>query len=327
MVTAIRAVETKYNGYNFRSRKEARWAVFFDTLGIAYEYEKEGFDLDGTWYLPDFWLPEQGCWMEVKGEVPTTEEKRKADMLHIHTSKPVYIFYGDVWIPNDTAGHAIGSSDFCLEGWCDCPGEYMFYRNKRRKLAEEISDKLNVEFIDMDVEDDQDIWDFLWEDEEIPTDVRQYYIDKWYELKTEEYILKANHNILSVFYDLYRFDIKLLLCDDRLILKIPNEVPINWIVQAHKLINTHRDELILALSGHACFEWHLRRATGKHYWYECPTCQKYMIKEDIGGWCVFCAKVPGYENNDNRLNKESAKTPSLIKAYTAARQARFDGRK
>lgn len=69
----IKAIETKYNGYRFRSRLEARWAVFFDTLGVKYEYEKEGYDLDGTWYLPDFWLPDvnlrdypDGLWYEIK---------------------------------------------------------------------------------------------------------------------------------------------------------------------------------------------------------------------------------------------------------------------
>ena len=51
----MKAIETCYNGYRFRSRLEARWAVFFDALGVKYEYEPEGFELDdGTWYLPDF---------------------------------------------------------------------------------------------------------------------------------------------------------------------------------------------------------------------------------------------------------------------------------
>ncbi len=51
----IKAIETIYNGYRFRSRLEARWAVFFDALGIKYEYEKEGYDLGELgWYLPDF---------------------------------------------------------------------------------------------------------------------------------------------------------------------------------------------------------------------------------------------------------------------------------
>ena len=33
-------IETCYRGDRFRSRPEARWAVFFDTAGIRYEYEK-----------------------------------------------------------------------------------------------------------------------------------------------------------------------------------------------------------------------------------------------------------------------------------------------
>lgn len=61
-------IETHYNGYRFRSRLEARWAIFFDTLGIKYEYEPEGYQLsDGTLYLPDFYLPESKQFFEVKG--------------------------------------------------------------------------------------------------------------------------------------------------------------------------------------------------------------------------------------------------------------------
>lgn len=65
----IKAIETHHNGYRFRSRAEARWSIFFDTLGLRWEYEPEGFDLgaDG-WYLPDFLLPDVdgGTWVEVK---------------------------------------------------------------------------------------------------------------------------------------------------------------------------------------------------------------------------------------------------------------------
>lgn len=51
----IEPIQTYYKGYKFRSRLEARWAVFFDTLGIKYEYEPEGYVLNnGKWYLPDF---------------------------------------------------------------------------------------------------------------------------------------------------------------------------------------------------------------------------------------------------------------------------------
>lgn len=65
---SIKPIETIYNGYRFRSRLEARWAVFFDTLGIQYEYEPEGFKLsDGTMYLPDFYLPAFDYYVEIKG--------------------------------------------------------------------------------------------------------------------------------------------------------------------------------------------------------------------------------------------------------------------
>ena len=93
----IKPIETVYNGYRFRSRLEARWAVFFDTAGIAYEYEKEGFVLsDGTKYLPDFWLPQFECFFEVKGEYPTSNEKEKARLLSLATKRNTYIAYGEI---------------------------------------------------------------------------------------------------------------------------------------------------------------------------------------------------------------------------------------
>lgn len=94
---AIKAIDTVYNGYRFRSRTEARVAIFFDVLHIVYEYEKEGYILpDGTWYLPDFWLPELNCFIEVKGKEPTQEERRKARLLAQGTGKTVYILWGDM---------------------------------------------------------------------------------------------------------------------------------------------------------------------------------------------------------------------------------------
>lgn len=49
-------IPTRYKGYHFRSRLEARWAVFFDRLALGWEYEPQGYVLDGTPYLPDFKL-------------------------------------------------------------------------------------------------------------------------------------------------------------------------------------------------------------------------------------------------------------------------------
>lgn len=63
----IKAIETVYNNYRFRSRLEARWAVFFDELKVEYQYEIEGFDLHYSgWYLPDFYLPAYQTYIEIK---------------------------------------------------------------------------------------------------------------------------------------------------------------------------------------------------------------------------------------------------------------------
>ena len=65
----IKAIQTRYKGYHFRSRLEARWAVFFEKMGLNWEYEPEGFELPGLYYLPDFRVTTpQGfvMWYEVK---------------------------------------------------------------------------------------------------------------------------------------------------------------------------------------------------------------------------------------------------------------------
>ena len=60
-------IPTVCNGVKFRSRAEARWAMLFDTLGVEWQYEAEGFQLSTCWYLPDFWLPRLTAFAEVKG--------------------------------------------------------------------------------------------------------------------------------------------------------------------------------------------------------------------------------------------------------------------
>jgi len=108
----FKAIETVYNGYRFRSRLEARWAVFFDKLGVKYEYEKEGYQLgyikigkpnqyiksETLHYLPDFWLPNvgDGCWVEIKGKALNDEEVLKAGLLAYHSGQWVNVFQGSV---------------------------------------------------------------------------------------------------------------------------------------------------------------------------------------------------------------------------------------
>lgn len=78
-VPRVKAIETQYKGYRFRSRLEARWAVFFDALGLKWEYEPEGFELGaGVRYLPDFRVTSpQGIvqWYEIKPVGTTSDPK------------------------------------------------------------------------------------------------------------------------------------------------------------------------------------------------------------------------------------------------------------
>lgn len=72
-MNTIKAIETRYKGYKFRSRLEARWAVFFDAMGYDWKYERQGYSLqDGELpYLPDFEIDRGGggtpLYVEVKG--------------------------------------------------------------------------------------------------------------------------------------------------------------------------------------------------------------------------------------------------------------------
>lgn len=68
----IQPIETHWNGYKFRSRLEARWAVFFENMRADWRYESEGLTNGGQNYLPDFTvkglgaidLTEGTCWAE-----------------------------------------------------------------------------------------------------------------------------------------------------------------------------------------------------------------------------------------------------------------------
>lgn len=93
----IRAIETVYKGYRFRSRTEARWAVAFDSLGWRWKYEVEGYRVcqDKAWYLPDFYLPDLKCHIEIKGTDATEEEMSK--MFGFGGAKPLLLITGSPW--------------------------------------------------------------------------------------------------------------------------------------------------------------------------------------------------------------------------------------
>lgn len=95
----MKPIETIYKGYSFRSRLEARWAMVFNKLEIPYEYEREGYDLGGEWYLPDFWLPQVECFVEIKPKEEAALEDgiKKCQSLSIASDKRVLLIGGNPW--------------------------------------------------------------------------------------------------------------------------------------------------------------------------------------------------------------------------------------
>lgn len=72
----LRAIPTFHNGVRYRSRLEASWAAAFDDRKIVHLYEQEGYDLDGLWYLPDFYLPDLRAFVEVKGILDDRSDRK-----------------------------------------------------------------------------------------------------------------------------------------------------------------------------------------------------------------------------------------------------------
>lgn len=126
----IEAQPTWFHSTLYRCQIEARWAMFFEHMDIAFAYEQEYFVLGDLPYLPDFWLPKQDCWVEVKGALPVEKARRKALRLAAHTNRNVYIFYGPIPEPNPQlrSWYTTSSMVFFPDGseddaywWCVCP--------------------------------------------------------------------------------------------------------------------------------------------------------------------------------------------------------------
>lgn len=143
----MRALETSYGGCRFRSRLEARWAVFFDHLGLKWDYEPQGFELvpvvEGQdhlgCYLPDFWLPGPAAWFEVKGTNPDVDGWARLTRFASQMSRGhrLLVAVGSMPDPRrfDGSGHPYDGVESAfdievLEGvggdvhyaWCVCPG-------------------------------------------------------------------------------------------------------------------------------------------------------------------------------------------------------------
>lgn len=113
MEKRIKAIPTKWKGITYRSRLEARWAVFFEEMKWRFMYEPEGYVVsENECYLPDF-------------------------LLFTHEDFPVFVEIKPTWPDNDIeklrtfadrAPHslllAIGFPGTVPRGECDLVGGY-----------------------------------------------------------------------------------------------------------------------------------------------------------------------------------------------------------
>jgi len=100
----ITPIQTRYKGFHFRSRLEARFAVLLDEMDIDWKYEDEGYKLGKTEkYLPDFIIKignGDDFYIEVKPEYPTIEEINKMSNLCRGKQMPGYIVFGSFFPPH-----------------------------------------------------------------------------------------------------------------------------------------------------------------------------------------------------------------------------------
>lgn len=130
----IRPIQTEYKGYLFRSRLEARWAVFFDACGVDWEYEPEGYDLgNGIHYLPDFLLRNVqlggfgsgsdisdicSLYVEVKGQMTLADSEKLHRVLQDLPHEPVrrHVHPGGVHCKGEHPGREPGGECHGADG-------------------------------------------------------------------------------------------------------------------------------------------------------------------------------------------------------------------
>jgi hypothetical protein len=133
---SIKSKKTIFNGVQFRSKLEAQWAVFFDNLSIAFEYEPILDEVDIgvgiVWYKPDFFLPDIDQWVEVKPvdfrNMEDGDKKKAYGWARDYES--LLILVGGPSIPKEnTKAHYLltwseRKKKFYLRDhlrWCECP--------------------------------------------------------------------------------------------------------------------------------------------------------------------------------------------------------------
>jgi hypothetical protein len=112
-MSKVKTIPTVYREIEFKSHLEAQWAVFYDTLGIEWEYTLKTFSLDSGGYTPDFYFPSLKSYMKVLPNISILERINQASLeladflnpdFDDYIDRPtedfkVYVMYGDITIP------------------------------------------------------------------------------------------------------------------------------------------------------------------------------------------------------------------------------------
>ena len=93
---SIKPIPTVFEGTKFRSRLEARWALFFTYLRVPYKYEPKRFDLEFTKYTPDFCFNNR-TFIEIKPDAIPNQTLRKLWILSVRYDLDAYLFSGDFY--------------------------------------------------------------------------------------------------------------------------------------------------------------------------------------------------------------------------------------
>lgn len=93
----VKAIPTYYNGNEYRSRTEARWAAFFESLGVPFVFEGVWFTTPEGGYLPDFMLwptAKRECFIEIKGPEPIARDYARARSVEQTTGRKLRFLVG-----------------------------------------------------------------------------------------------------------------------------------------------------------------------------------------------------------------------------------------
>ncbi len=84
-----------YKGQLMASQLECKWAFFLDHLNIKWQYEPERLQLpSGSVYMPDFFLPELGSWLEIKGNQNCSRLKKTYELSCLIADEKPKVFVG-----------------------------------------------------------------------------------------------------------------------------------------------------------------------------------------------------------------------------------------